>query len=120
MKEDDYFYCCSASKNDCPEKGNCLESGCPDYHWKHPTPEQFKREFGFDVPGNMPVWVLIAFDEWILTTYNSEYFPATDGELGKVRYDRTRYYCPDRIRRVIAVVVCCTPFGKPDHEWRPI
>jgi hypothetical protein len=116
------FYCSSSGMEDCPEKGNCMESGCPDYHRKFPTVKQYKQEYGEDVPDNMPVWILFIgaawmndeAKEWVITTYSSPNF------IDLPQGSRDRYIRPLDIAKVHAIVVACTPFcNKPDSNWRP-
>ena len=111
------FYCSGFSENICGHYSldhNCPKS-CRQNHRKHPTPEQYKEEYGEDVPGNMPIWVLTSDEVWELTDYTPGRFPyRDDGSL-----DRTRFYGLNEIKKVLAIVVACTPFGKPDDTWRP-
>jgi hypothetical protein len=39
------------------------KDGCEFFHRKHPTPEQFKEEYGEEVPINFPVWFIVPEDE---------------------------------------------------------
>jgi len=81
--------------------GLCRKERCPHYHRKHPTPEQFKEEYGEDVPDYMPVWFAHLGDtteDWNLSQYR--HFE---------KEHRANYY----------LVCACTPFPKPDDNWRP-
>lgn len=83
--------CCGARNNAC--------EGCPARHRKHPTPSQYKEEYGEDVPDDMPVWYIDSDDprdDWQPDLYAN----AVDDE---------RYI----------IVIACTPFPKPDNTWRP-
>jgi hypothetical protein len=99
------FYCSSAGAVDCPEKGNCIASGCSDCHRKHPTPEQFKQEYGYEYPDRGAAYYL----------YN-----IGDGDFWRVDdlfYARLYSRKCDK-----PVVICaCTPFpiANPRDEWRP-
>jgi len=38
--------------------GDCVHvDSCNHCHRKHPTPEEFKEEYGEEVPDNFPVWL---------------------------------------------------------------
>lgn len=93
---------------------------CKARHRKHPTPGQFLAEYGRDVSDDMPVWILHSMsnkdsfghmkesdivwsgNEWFLTTYKKA--------LGLENNQWHRWGI---------IVVACTPFGKPDNDWRP-
>ena len=96
---DEDFFCSTAGKYDCPEKGNC--AGCPDRHRKYPTPEQYKEEYGKDYPDDGAAYALMthgfsSIERWIPVIY-SDY--KEDGE---------------------PIVCACTPFGNPGDKWRPV
>jgi len=110
------FYCtqnmregnnyCGCDSEICPAVQNPLGCGfnCDSVHRKHPTPEQFKEEYGREVPDDFPVWYRLMNDDrggygcWILTVF-AEAKEATDDGIDQV-------------------VCACTPFGKPDKDWR--
>ena len=106
LREIDKDFYCSANcydksgiktGNTCKIAGICLR--CENYHRKWPTPEQYKKEYGEDVPDDMPVWYIDSdepIDAWEPDLYGN----AVDDE---------RYI----------IVIACTPFGKPDDTWRP-
>jgi hypothetical protein len=80
----------------------CDHVSCRNYHRKHPTPEQYKEEYGREYPEDGAVYCF-AFDDagfsWII------------GEHKQVEKYRNIDEEP---------IVCdCTPFGKPDDNWRP-
>ena len=87
----DGFICCQLP----PE---CEKTGCGNYHRKHPTPEQFKEEFGEDYP-----------DDWAVYGYNN-------GLGAWMIYD---YFDAKRYSNIDPIVCVCTPFPKPDNTWRP-
>ncbi|MDR2942473.1 MAG: hypothetical protein LBV17_07785 [Treponema sp.] len=75
---------------------------CECYHRKHPTPEQFKEEYGKDVPDDSAVYYISNAD--------NPYYKASDFKFAKE-------FCDGRMD---APIICaCTPFGKPDDDWRP-
>jgi len=111
------FYCSAGLFRD----GDCGKSlfgcqtcrkDCGNYHRKHPTPEQFKEEYGREVPDDFPVWFIIPedkndnFPDWTLMTYADA--------LQYEREEEEADSLPD-----MYIVCACTPFGKPDKDWRP-
>jgi len=86
----------------------CANRSCPAYHRKHPTPEQYKEEYGQDVPENMPVWGLDRCyykdggKKWLIALWQTD-----------------KYFRQEDDARFESFVVACTPFGKPDDNWRP-
>ena len=84
---------------------------CPNRHRKHPTPEQFKEEYGQDYPDNGAVWFreekctnLPEWSEWSL----QEYLDAL--ENGKI---------VDEYGRIYQIICACTPFSCPPKNWMP-
>jgi len=101
---DNNHYCSTAGFNDCPEKGNCL--GCPDCHRKRPTPEQYEDEYGREVFGDCPVWILMeGINGWQLTIW--------------VRAKTGSHFFIDRQHTVTHTVVAIAPYGRPCNDWRP-
>jgi len=115
LKEiDNDFYCSAGYEftdmedgNICPmqlhleeDDRDCKNCGCCKH--KHPTTSQFKEEYGFDVPDDMPVWFVNSDDpedEWILDSF---YYVSSYAPKSKAFY----------------IVVACTPFI-PSNSWRP-
>jgi hypothetical protein len=100
------YYCSTAGMEDCPEKGNC--SGCPDCRHKWPTPEQFKEEYREEYPDDGLVWYRFPDDkkyEWLYIQY------------AKLRAILIEDWCKERDK--VIIVCACTPFGKPDYDWKP-
>ena len=111
------FYCSGFSENICGHYSlyhNCPEN-CRQNHRKHPTPEQFKKEYGEEWSDDGAVYVL-DIDEGDKPTW------------------RTTEYCKEKNRKPVyqtdskgvitgykkSIIVCaCTPFPKPDDKWRP-
>jgi hypothetical protein len=88
----------------------CKCGNCSLRCLKWPAPEQFKEEYGRNVPDDMPVWALkrasmmnrgqiIDSSYWELTQYGL--------------YKNPPYDC------YALAVVACTPWGKPPDTWRP-
>jgi len=76
-----------------------LDRGCPQIRRKWPTPEQYKAEYGAEYPDDGAVYELNE-REWAVDR--------------KWRATGRNYCLSD------SVVVCaCTPWRKPDAEWRP-
>jgi len=104
------FYCsagCWEEGNKCIVAKVCL-SGCENYRHKHPTPEQYMQEYGEKVPDDMPVWVLCGRKD-----KNDIHWEVH--QFGEIR-DFINEYIPEAKG---IIVVACTPFDKPDNDWRP-
>ena len=85
----------------------CYPKNCSRYHRKHPTPEQYKEEYGREVPDDFPVLIQLKdHTGWLLAEYKQ-------AKTGK-------YFYWKRDLDVTAIIVCCTPFGKPGKDWRPV
>jgi len=82
---------------------------CPTYHRKWPTLEQFKEKYGIEIPDDFPVWFISPGDkndnlhDWTLMVYAEA-----------LKYEEEAYFLPS-----MCIVCACTPFGKPDKNWRP-
>jgi len=73
---------------------------CSHCHRKWPTPEQYKNEYGREYPEDAAIWVRWGnIDEWLLKSFSR-----------KVHKWKGREFL---------VVCACTPWGKPDDNWRP-
>ena len=85
---------------------------CKNCHRKHPTPEQYKEEYGEKVPDDFPVWFIIPeddngnFPDWTLIVYSEA--------LQYEREEEEADFVP-----AMYIVCACTPFGKSDRDWRP-
>jgi hypothetical protein len=81
------------------------KDGCEFFHRKHPTPEQYKEEYGKEYPNDGAVyfWDNHPSGWWINDKEN-----ALANTKDHLRYGRQSY-----------TVCACTPFGKPDKDWRP-
>ena len=86
------------------EGKSCLFGDCFAKHRKHPTPEQFKEEYGFDYSDEGAVYVKLSDNcfspGWHLYTY----------EAIKHKRDVHGWSCIEQI------VCACTPFGMPEKE----
>jgi len=113
------FYCAIDSYN---EEGHCdfYDDGgicecCRCFRRKWPTPEQFREEYGKEVPDDFPVWMYkgtydYSFKEAATTaTYQWTLMTFKDAEAFERNYPM-----------LSGQIVCaCTPFGKPVKDWRP-
>ena len=89
------FYC---SAGRCRQPAcDCTTMVCVSKHRKHPTPEQFKEEYGVEYPDDGAVWYTskgVMDDEWHLGIYRF------------MKSSNLIYVC------------ACTPWGKPPDDWR--
>ena len=101
MREIDKDFYCSA---ECHKEGKCVITGlaceyiCENYHRKHPTPEQYEKEYGEIYPDNGAVY-----------GYNN-------GIGGWMVFD---FFDAKRYSNIDPIVCACTPWGKPANDWRP-
>jgi len=85
---------------------------CKNYHQKWPTPEQFRMEYHEYLSDDFPVWFIIPednngnFPDWTLMIYADA--------LQYQREEEEADFLPE-----MHIVCACTPFGKPDKDWRP-
>jgi hypothetical protein len=86
------------------ENRMCCEH-CTFRHRKYPTPEQYKDEYGEEVPDDMAVYVLsetVISSNWKAVLYID----------AKFMIDRQPNYYSN-------IVIACTPFGAPPDDWSP-
>ena len=86
--------------------------GCDFYRHKHPTLEQFRKEYGEEVPDDMPVWHSY-LDTWVENPKWSDWDLMTY-KTAKEIMKRVSMVGNRRERFVVA----CTPFVL-DKNWRP-
>jgi len=84
----------------CRLKNRYCKTDCENRHRKHPTPQQFREEYGREYPDDGAAYALMThgmagIEDWIAVKYGD--------------------YCEDGEPLVCA----CTPFCKPDKDWRP-
>jgi len=111
------FYCssnsydngiCKAGYSDGQHCYNCV----PCCHRKHPTPEQFKEEYGRDYPDDGAVYIQLKdHTGWLTTVKRQIKENSTDGS--------NSFFYWSGYKTVTAVVCACTPYGKPDDNRRP-
>jgi len=80
---------------------------CEDCHRKHPTPEQFKEEYGEEYPDDSPVYVDYTDKYGVKYNWNIDTF------------GRAKGYLENKENKNFFIICVCTPFGKPDEKWRP-
>jgi hypothetical protein len=81
--------------------GCCTEAKCGFYRRKHPTPEQYKAEYGEEYPDDGAVYCY---------TFNRASYSWVTGD----------YKWAKKYKSGFEPIVCaCAPFGKPDKNWRP-
>jgi len=123
------FYCTRRIGDNCPFKGNeqqcdsdiwnALDGFPPGFscdckHRKYPTLEQFKEEYGIEIKENTPVYIFNPIiDDWQLCEYwrvnqIKNDLDRLNKDMGRKPYDNTPLF-----------IICCTPFNKPDKDWRP-
>jgi hypothetical protein len=81
---------------------DCIES-CSERCRKHPTPEQFKEEYGEDYPDDGAVYCRLVggVSGWMI--------------VARKNANHMQSHSSSQLLAVCA----CTPFGKPDEDWRP-
>jgi hypothetical protein len=119
--EIDKDYYCTCYRDDKPDYWDCCCTtyDCENYHRKHPTPEQYKEEYGEDVPDDKAV-------------YYQQFTKICDYENGEIKNPRlsepewrTALYWEvkqpyeDGQFKIGLVIIACTPFGAPPDDWRP-
>ena len=111
LEIDKDFYCSAGASEDCPDACMFTEKSfrddierckeCICCHRKHPSPAQFREEYGFDYPDDGAVYC---------HTFDGGGYSWVAGE-----YEWAKEY-----RNDFEPIVCaCTPWGKPDKNWRP-
>jgi len=115
MVRDNDFYCCSYNffSLKCVEMIETVNKldchGCKNYRRKHPTPEQYKEEYGEEWKGAV----------YYQGGYENDDFDPKHGEwfVGYIR-DAEQYKAINNYQWLV-VVCACTPFFKFDEDWKP-
>ena len=76
---------------------------CRNYHRKHPTPEQFEKEYGFKYSDDGAVWIIYDTDD-------------PDWELMTLEKARDIVNCSSTAIVIGEIICACTPWGKPDKD----
>jgi len=81
---------------------------CHCCHRKHPTPQQFREEYGEEYAGHRPVWWKYADGNgiWRTKSYNRAM------GIG-------REHLKGEEPRNVLIVCACTPWDRPLADWRP-
>jgi hypothetical protein len=107
------IYCsagCCYPEEERENKPYCRKTGhpcastkkCDTRHHKHPTKKQFKEEYGYEWTG--AIYCHCMHED--CNAKDCKYKSWGDGE---------EYDCLSK-----PLIVCaCTPFGKPDDDWKP-
>jgi len=98
------FYCVADYFSDgrctADDDGECEHEDCAFYYRKHPTPEQYIKEYGEEWPCGGAVYYQHHDIDWAVSYLENVI---------------------DAYKAGNCLVVCaCTPFGKPDKDWRPV
>jgi len=114
------FYCSAFNESEFCSKGYvyCKEK-CGCLHRKHPTPEQFKEEYGEEYHDDGAVYYRSKTVE-CRDDQNRFYLGYTNWYA--VPYSKAKHYkakYSEEIQKGFEIVCACTPFGKPDDSWRP-
>jgi hypothetical protein len=110
------FYCSAGCYDNlfCKNSGfTCKGNICNLYHCKHPTPEQFKEEYGFEWEG------AVYFNGWYedgTAFYSNGEYRADCLNGARILINHERLLKLEKF----AIVCACTSWGKPDKDWRPI
>ena len=82
---------------------------CHRCHRKFPTPEQYRGEYGAEYPDEGAVYFQL--DDRPDVWHTGEYSQVESGNYYRLEWNR--------VKTVMHIVCACTPFGKPDKDWRP-
>jgi len=109
------FYCSlSWTPEGCPSctepPETCDKLDCKCRHRKHPTPEQFKEEYGHDYPDDGAVYIM-----WNNHWDNRTAEPSHVMTLREFRDE----WVKESGWPNVPIVCACTPWGRPSNKWRP-
>ena len=111
------FYCSA----NCYREGWCIRGSfqsqckfenktCGNYHRKHPTPEQYKEEYGKEYPDDGAVYFRVWYhDHW--TGWSLYFWGETNIPTGHTVKDSLKVS-----GEKVQIVCACTPFGRPDRD----
>lgn len=101
----DQFYCVwhGEDSSDCPRSGYEECDSCRGKHHKWPTPVQFRKEYGREVPDDIPVWSMHG-------NFNDD---STEG------WHLSPWKNVKEFMHITFAVIACTPFGKPSNDYLP-
>ena len=81
-----------------------LDRGCPQIRRKWPTPEQYKAEYGAEYPDDGAVYFIGKEHPLVERPWHAD----------ELSFPKSK-----PCGRDFHIVCACTPWGKPDAEWRP-
>jgi len=85
----------------------CKVDYCQNHRRKHPTPEQYKNEYGEEYHDDWAVYVDYTDKYGVHYVWNIDTFGAA------------KNYLANKENKNFFMVCVCTPFGRPDDDWRP-
>lgn len=80
----------------------CDYDECSCYRRIHPTPAQYKKEYGKDVPDDMAVYIL--FETAVSRNWTAALYSDAKASIAK----NPQFYSN--------IVIACTPFGSPEED----
>ena len=102
------WYCTSGNNSavTCLAFERCRDGkeSCFFRHRKHPTPEQFREEYGGEYPDDGAVYFI------------AKEHPLVDRpwHIDELSFPKSKPHGKD-----FHIVCACTPWGKPEDNWRP-
>lgn len=104
MKNDMY---CTSEKRNCNTgaKAKCAKVKCRHYKHKWPTFAQFQKEYGKEVPDDMPVWIRTQGDFEVKADFSLGYVP----KESKVKAQKS----------IHLFLLACTPYGRLPADYQP-
>jgi hypothetical protein len=84
--------------------------GCKNKHRKHPTPEQFKEEYGEEWEGAVYIKCTVPS----CTEKCNNYWNVYPNRLVAIFE-----MCDTGLKEKPIIICACTPFGKPNDSWSP-
>ena len=101
------FYCAANlyKNGKCPVAKVCIPGfGCDCRRRKWPTPEQYKAEYGAEYPDDGAVYFIGKEHPLVERPWHAD----------ELSFPKSK-----PCGRDFHIVCACTPWGKPDAEWRP-
>jgi len=110
----DHLFCGRTDFCDAAISNGCEGLSCGECHRKWPTLRQFKEEYGKEVPDHLPMWV------WLKDKQNGNGWGLVEAHNIKLikKTHEPLFLGGIEISEDAPAVCACTPFGKPDKDWR--